>query len=154
MWGKHFRSMYEGSMYGSGVAVFAVWGYVISHARKGTIELNPRKLADTLGGECDEINKAIEFLCSPDEHSRFKEHGGRRLIRDGEFQYRVPSWEHYQKIMSEDDRREYNRLAKQRERDRKHSKPQRGETNYVAAMENGATDQQLNAIVEKHLPKP
>ena len=30
MYGKHFASMYEGSLYGSGAVVFAVWGYVIA----------------------------------------------------------------------------------------------------------------------------
>ena len=121
MYGKHYESMYEGSMYGAGVAVFAVWGYVISHTRDGYLELNPRKLADTLGGTTEEITRAIEFLTQPDPRSRHKEYEGRRLIKEGEFQYRVPSWESYQRLKSEIDRREYNRMAKQRERDRKRS---------------------------------
>lgn len=119
MYGKHFESMYEGSMYGAGLAVFAVWGYVISHARDGRLELQPRKLADTLGGEVDEINSAITFLMQPDPTSRNKDCDGRRLIKEGEFQYSVPSWECYYKIKNEDDRREYNRVMKRRERARK-----------------------------------
>ena len=110
MWGKHFESMYEGSMYGAGVAVFAVWGYVISHARKGRVELNPKKLADTLGGTVDEIQEAINKLTQPDPQSRHKQNEGRRLIKNGEFQYEIPSWESYQAIRNEDDRREYNRI--------------------------------------------
>lgn len=106
--------MYEGSMYGAGVAVFAVWGYVISHARYGRVELNPRKLADTLGGTVDEIAGAIKKLLEPDPESRHKEHDGRRLLREGEFQYNVPSWESYQGIKNEAGRREYNKI-KQRE---------------------------------------
>lgn len=124
MWGKHFESMYEGSMYGAGVAVFAVWGYVISHVRNGVVELNPRKLADTLGGDFAEIESAIQFLGQPDPKSRHKEESGRRLVQEGEFQYRVPSWQHYQKIMNEADRREYNRLAQQRHREKKRPKKQ------------------------------
>ena len=50
MWAKHFKSMYEGSMYGAGLAVFAVWGYTIANARKVVVELNPKRVADTLGG--------------------------------------------------------------------------------------------------------
>lgn len=110
MYGKHFESMYEGSMYGSGVAVFAVWGYVIAHTRKSRVELNPKKLSDTLGGTISEIEAAIKFLMSPDPNSRHKEHGGRRLIKEGEFQYFLPSWESYQKIRNADERREYNRV--------------------------------------------
>lgn len=116
MYGKHFESMYEGSMYGAGIAVFAVWGYVISHARSGRIELNPRKLADTLGGEIGEVIGAIEFLMRPDPQSRHKAHEGRRLLKEGEFQYFLPSWEDYQKLRDAADLREYNRLAKRRER--------------------------------------
>lgn len=110
MWGKHFESMYEGSMYGAGLDVFAVWGYVISHARNGTIELNPRKLADTLGGTVEDIQKAVKFLMKPDPDSRHKEHGGRRLVKEGEFQYSIPSWSSYQTLRNEEARREYNRV--------------------------------------------
>ena len=54
MYGKHFASMYEGSLYGSGAVVFAVWGYVIAcqvpdREHGAVVTLNARKLADTLG---------------------------------------------------------------------------------------------------------
>lgn len=110
MFGKHFESMYEGSMYGAGVNVFAVWGYVIAKAQRSRVELNPRKLADTLGGSVKEIEEGILFLCKPDPDSRFKEYDGRRLVKEGEFQYFVPSHEYYRSIKSEEHRREYNRV--------------------------------------------
>lgn len=110
MFGKHFESMYEGSMYGAGVNVFAVWGYVIAKAQRSRVELNPRKLADTLGGTVQEIEQAIEYLCKPDSESRFKEYDGRRLVKEGEFQYFVPSHEYYRSIKNEEHRREYNRI--------------------------------------------
>jgi hypothetical protein len=119
MYGKHFESMYEGSMYGAGLSVFAVWGYVIAHVRKSKVELNPKKLSDTLGGSVEEIEEAINTLMSPDPDSRHKEHDGRRLIREGQFQYFVPSWESYQGIRNADDRREYNRLKQQEYRKRR-----------------------------------
>lgn len=127
MYGKHYESMYEGSMYGAGVAVFAVWGYVIAHARNGTLELNPRKLADTLGGTVEEISSAITHLMQPDPESRHKEFEGRRLLKEGEFQYRVPSWKFYQRIKNESDRREYNRIKQAQYRARKRGKPLPGE---------------------------
>lgn len=119
MYGKHYESMYEGSMYGAGIHVFAVWGYVIAKTRNGTVELNPKKLADTLGGTQQQIIDAIGRLCSADPNSRFKEHEGRRLIKEGEYQYRVPSWEFYQHIQNEEDRREYNRQKQAEYRARK-----------------------------------
>lgn len=116
MYGKHFQSMYTGSMCGSGAAVFAVWGYVIAHVRDNTCELNPAYLAFVLGMEEKQVIQAIEFLCSPDSKSRGKEFDGRRLIREGEYQYRVPQAEHYRKIRSSDDQREANRERQHRYR--------------------------------------
>jgi hypothetical protein len=129
MWGKHFESMYNGSMYGAGVGVFAVWGYVIAHARNGVVELNVRVLADTLGGKVEEVEKAIAYLTKPDPASRHKEHGGRRLIKEGEYQYRIPSWSSYQTMRNEEVRREYNR-KKQMEYRAKDGKPLPGEKRY------------------------
>lgn len=144
MYGKHFESMYEGSMYGAGIAVFAVWGYVIAHVRKSRVELNPVKLAHTLGGEVSDIESAITVLTEPDPKSRHKTHEGRRLIREGEFQYFVPSWETYQAIRNADDRREYNRQKQAEYRAKKRSKKTKakiawgaGESAYVKALENG-----------------
>jgi hypothetical protein len=135
MYGKHFESMYEGSMYGAGISVFAVWGYVISHARAGRVELNPKKLADTLGGTLEDVRGAIEFLMKPDPHSRHKEREGRRLVKEGEFQYLLPSWGAYQQIRNEDERRAYNRKKQAEYRAR--SKPLPGEMAYCKALANG-----------------
>jgi hypothetical protein len=114
MYGKAFESMYSGSMVGSSLNVFAVWNYVIAKMRMGVVEINPKILAFILGGEEKEIERAIEFLCSPDPKSRSKEEDGRRLVQEGQFQYRVVNWAFYESIKNENDRREYNR-NKQRE---------------------------------------
>jgi hypothetical protein len=140
MYGKHFESMYEGSMYGAGLGVFAVWGYVISHSRKGRVELNPVKLADTLGGTVEEIEKAIKVLRSPDPRSRNKLHEGKRLVKEGEYQYFIPSWETYHEMKNADDRREYNRIKQREYRERKRHTPLAGETSTVKAAEDGHLD--------------
>lgn len=148
MYGKHFESLYEGSMYGAGVAVFAVWGYVIAKTHHSRIELNPRKLADTLGGDVNEIEEAIGFLCRPDPHSRNQTREGRRLIKEGQFQYYVTGWEEYQSIRNEIERREYNKLAKRSERARKkreddpRSEPLNGEVKSISEVEDGKITQE------------
>lgn len=116
MFGKHFASTYTGSMYGAGPVVFAVWGYVIANAVKGRVELNPTALAHIIGTTSDEIERAIAYLEAPDARSRSVEHEGRRLIREGAFQFQVPTHDKYRAIRNEDDRREQNRQAKQRQR--------------------------------------
>lgn len=110
MYGKSYESMYEGSMVGAGINVFAVWNYIITKARGGAVEINPRLLAFTLGGREEEVASALEFLQQPDPISRSKDCEGRRLIKDGQFQYRVVNWEKYQEIKNAADKREYNRV--------------------------------------------
>lgn len=120
MYGKYFASTFTGSMFGAGPDVFAVWGYVIANAVESQVELNPNLLAAIIGTTPDRIRMAIDFLCSPDPQSRTKTEEGRRLVREGEFAYRVPNLLAYRSIRNEEERREYNRLkkAEQRERDR------------------------------------
>lgn len=147
MYGKHFESMYEGSMYGAGMSVFAVWGYVIAHTKRSRVELNPRKMADTLGGTIEEIDAVLTKLQRPDPMSRHKQHEGRRLVKEGEFQYFVPSWEDYQKIRNEDERREYNRIAQARHRAKKKGVPQP-----PVAYKNATSPEEEDRAVTASLP--
>lgn len=123
MYGKSFASMYERSMVGSGAIVFAVWGYVISTARPdravgAQVTLNPTLLGTILGEEPGDVEKAIEFLCQPDPRSTTKEEEGRRLVKLGEFDYRVVNYAKYRKLRDEEARREQNREAQERFRER------------------------------------
>lgn len=111
-------------MYGAGVNVFAVWGYVIANAYpRGEVELNARKLADTLGGDETLVAKAIEYLCADDSVSRSKDEAGARLVREGEYMYRVVNWEKYRDLMSQQTRRVYQANWK-RDRDLRSSDPE------------------------------
>lgn len=101
-------------MYGAGPTVFAVWGYIIATAVDARVELNPRVLAGTIGTTPQDIEKAIEFLCRPDPESRNPEHEGRRLVREGQYQFFVVSHKIYRSMKDEEERRAYN-AQKQRE---------------------------------------
>lgn len=121
MYGKHFESLYEGSMVGSGAVVFAVWGYVIAKMKPdkevgAQVTLNARLLEAILGETEEKIQTAIEFLCAPDPRSRTKTEEGRRLVRLGEFDYRVVNGAKYRWIQDEDSRREQNRVAQAKHR--------------------------------------
>ncbi len=129
--------MYEGSLYGKGALVFAVWGFVIAmQVRDATygmvVTLNPAKLADTIGEDEEQIRKAIEFLCSPDPDSTSKEEHGRRLIQVAEREYQVVNGAKYQAMRNEEMRRDYMRDYMRKKR----SKPLPGE----------ATDQRLERL--------
>src|SRR5215471_14011906 len=89
MYGKLYECTFTGSMYGKGAIMFATWSYVIAHTKPDNlVELNPVMLASTFG-QCtpEDVEQAIETLCSPDPLSRSKKLEGRRLIKKGEFMY-------------------------------------------------------------------
>lgn len=142
MYGKHFESMYTGSMIGIGAEVFAVWGYVIANRRKDLVELNPKLLAFLLGEPEDEVVRAIERLCSPDPKSRTKIEGGRRLIKEGEYVYRVVNASRYDEEAGEYERRERDKFRKREERAGKRS------------TENNGSDQPEPDLVTGLLPNP
>jgi hypothetical protein len=124
MFGKHFGSMYTGSMVGSGAVVFAVMGYVIANAvpveEAGLqVELDPVILATILGEEVTEVEQAIEFLREPDPNSRSQEEEGRRLVRVGQFDYRVVNGPRYREMRSEESRKRQNRAAQARFREKR-----------------------------------
>lgn len=116
MYGKQFESLYSGSMIGSGAVMFAVWGYVIAHRRRDLVELNPILLAFVLGESEDEIRAVIGRLCAPDPRSRSKLEEGRRLVKEGEYVYRVVNARHYDEVANEYERRERDRFRKREER--------------------------------------
>jgi len=120
MYGKIFATMYEGSLAGSGPAVFALFGYCIAKADPDThcVMLNPTVLSAIIGTTPEEINKAIAFLESPDEKSKNKDHDGRRIINDSGFSYFVVSHEHYRNIKNTADRCAYERERKRKQREK------------------------------------
>lgn len=110
-------------MVGAGAVVFAVMGYVIAKQEPdktvgSQVRLNPKLLATILGESQQSVQKAIEYLCAPDEHSTSKEEGGRRLIKLGEFDYRVVNGQKYRMIRDSEARREQNRLAQSKHREK------------------------------------
>lgn len=124
MFGKHFASMYTGSMVGAGFGPYAVMGYVIANQKPDAavgfqVELNPALLSAIFGESRETIQKAVDFLCAPDESSRTPAEDGRRIVRIGQFAYRVVNGAIYERIRNEEDRRAQNRESQQRVRERR-----------------------------------
>jgi len=140
MYGKTFESMYEGSMFGAGLEVWGVWNYVITKTHFEVVELNPKLLAAVLGCTPEQVEEGIAKLCAPDPNSRSKAEDGRRLVREGQFQYRVVNWAHYQSIRHENDRREYNRTKMAEYRAKKRQAAE--STQDVGDASDGATQKQ------------
>lgn len=110
LYGKVFGSLYEGSMLGAGVHVFALWPYCLARAdARGVVEVNPNLAAVVLGCSVTEIEQALEYLQRPDPDSRSREEEGRRLVREGQFAYRIVNYLRYREIRDAEARREYQR---------------------------------------------
>lgn len=108
-------------MRGKGSAFFAVWGYVISHMvpdrEVGTqVELNPEIVAFLIGEQQPVIESVIAEMCRPDPKSRSTEKDGRKLIKVGSYSYQVVNGAKYRAIRDQATRREQNRLAQQKHR--------------------------------------
>lgn len=117
-YGKFWASCFQGSMLGAGSDVFAIWGYVIANTIKGTVELNPAYLAAIIGMPKERVQKAIDYLCAPDSNSRSSDEEGRRLVKEGQFLYRMVNHYVYRDMKDEDELREYNRMKKRESRER------------------------------------
>lgn len=117
MYGKIFASMFTGSMMGAGSHVHAVMTYAVSNAdERGYVELNPTLLAVLIGDPLERMEDAIAYLCRPDPHSRTPDESGRRLVREGQFLYRIVNYEKYRSARDKEARRQQNRDAKRRQR--------------------------------------
>lgn len=128
MYGKHFATMYTGSMIGAGAHVFAVWGYAISNAnRLGSVELNPVLISYLIGMPPEQVEAAVAYLCAPDARSRTPDEDGRRLVHEGGILYTVVNATRYRGIRDEEMRREYFRVKKQESRARKKAAWQDGD---------------------------
>jgi len=163
--GKIFRTLYNGSMVGKGTDVFALMGYVIANMEPGDVadpesdfylELNPVLLAAIFGATPERMEEAIKFLCSPDPRSRTPDYDGRRLVREGQFLYRVVNGRKYREKLHKQTRRSSKALYQQRFRRKQLllevGMPAPGEYEYMEAWEAGAPDHVLQEIMDRHIP--
>jgi hypothetical protein len=129
-------------MIGSGSVVFAVWPYVIANMRAdrevgAQVDLNPKLLAAIIGEKEALIEEAIGKLCAPDPSSTSKVDEGRRLVRVGQFAYRVVNGANYMAIRDLEHKRQYDREQKRKQRAGKGHKALTNEVAAVRAMGNG-----------------
>lgn len=143
MYGKLFSSLYQGTLRGCPDEIL-VFTNLIAHAdMHGIVDKHWRSIAEETGLDVDRVKAAIVNLEAPDPESRSPEMEGRRIVPMDE--HRAWGWQivnhgKYRSIKNEDDRREQNRIAQQKWRDkqrngdkpsvstRKHDKPSSAHT--------------------------
>jgi hypothetical protein len=123
-WGKLYERTFTGSLYRAGPMLISVWCYAIAHMRppSGRVELNPAVLGDCLGASVADVSAALAQLCAPDPVSRSESENGRRLIQVGQFEYVAVNFLKYRDGRNQEDRREQNRAAQQRWREKQKGK--------------------------------
>lgn len=164
-YGKVYKAMFEGSLYGTSALHLAMMAYVIANQVPDivdgeavmVVDLNPALLGGIMNEGVERVKGVIEDFCGPDPESRTKAEGGRRLVRVGQFRYRVVNGMMYRRLAEEEKRREVYRKAKARTRAIGRAWERgmmlEGEKEYVAAVDMGAGREQLDKIIEKWLPK-
>jgi hypothetical protein len=125
MYNRIYESLFEGSMVGAGALTFAVWSYVLGKmkpSRKDNqfyVEINPVLLGAILGEKVEDVAVVLASMCAPDEQSRTKDEKGARLVREGQFLYRVVNGSRYNDLRSHEERREYQKLKQAEYRKRR-----------------------------------
>ena len=121
VYAKLFTSIYQGTLRGNshGLLVFT---NLLAHCDKhGDVDMHPRAIAEEVGLTVEQVRAALLILESPDDESRSPEEQGRRIVRkDGhrDWGWNVVNYLKYRAIRDEDDRREQNRVAQERWRNR------------------------------------
>jgi hypothetical protein len=126
-------------------------GYVIAHQRPddavgGQVRLNPTLLATIFGEPVKRIQEAIDYLCSPDPRSTTPDEEGRRLVKIGQFDYRVVNAAKYLAIRNEEERREANRIRQAAHRSKKKPKAKKRDLARVQAANDSR--QERHAVME------
>lgn len=121
MYAKLFASLYQGTLRGNAHGILVFTNLLAHCDQYGIVDKHFRAIAEEVGLSVDEVKAAIEQLESPDSESRSPELDGCRITRLDEHRiwgWQVVNYAKYRAIRSEDDRRESNRVAQERWRNK------------------------------------
>ena len=122
MYAKIFASLYQGTLRGRSHEILVFTNLLAHCDADGNVDIHFRAIAEETGLKTDEVRRAVLNLEAPDEESRSPDEEGRRIIRLDEHRawgWAVVNYKKYRDIKSDDDRRERNRRAVARHRERK-----------------------------------
>jgi hypothetical protein len=121
MYAKIFASLYQGTLRGRPHEIL-VFTNLLAHAdAAGYVDKHFRAVAEETGLTEEEVRAAILILEAPDPESRSPECAGARLLRMDEHRawgWKIVNHGKYRAIKNEDDRREQNKLAQARWREK------------------------------------
>lgn len=121
MYGKLFVQMYDGTLATKGPwqALVTFQQMIILADAKGIVDMTPEAISRRTTIPLEIINIGLVALEQPDAESRTPELEGRRIVRlnaERTWGWAIVNYDHYRKIRSQEDRREY---MKKYQRDRR-----------------------------------
>lgn len=126
MYGKIFASMFKGSLYGKWEAIVTFTVMIVLADQEGEVDMTPEALAASTSIPLDIIQRGIKLLESPDPQSRTPDEDGRRIVRvsdSRDWGWRITNYAHYRAIRTAEERREYFRQHKRKQRAKKSKSP-------------------------------
>jgi len=118
MFGKVFRSLWEGSLCGKPDDQLVFVFMLASADADGVVDVVPSIIAHQTGLELDRVQGAIYRLMEPDPESRTTDHEGRRLLAVGErsWGWMIVNYKKYRAMRDDRERREQNNRAQEKRR--------------------------------------
>lgn len=148
MYAKLFTSLYQGTLRGCADEIL-VFTNLLAHAdATGLVDKHWRSISEETGISVERVKTAIANLEAPDPESRSPEQEGRRIMPLDEHRawgWHIVNYGKYRAIRNEDDRREQNRLAQQRWRDKQKS----GDVNEISRVSQDKPKQKQEAEAEE-----
>ena len=148
MYVKLFASLYQGTLRGCSDEIL-VFTNLLAHAdMNGIVDKHWRAIAEETGLSRERVEAAIAHLEAPDPESRSPEMNGCRIVKMDEHRawgWQIVNYTKYRAIRSEDDRREQNRIAQEKWRNKQriskisHDKPPSAHTEAEAEASNSNT---------------
>ena len=121
MYVKLFASLYQGTLRGRSDEILVFTNLLAHSDQHGVVDKHFRAIAEETGLPRDRVEAAILNLEAPDSESRSPEMNGCRIVRMDEHRvwgWRIVNYGKYRAIRNEDDRREQNRIAQERHREK------------------------------------
>jgi len=114
MYGKIFKQIYKGTlaMVGPWEALVTFQQMIILADQDGVVDMTTDALSRETTIPLEIITKGVEALSAPDPESRTPDEEGRRIVLLSEnrsWGWRIVNYDHYRKLKSEEERREYHR---------------------------------------------
>lgn len=114
MYGKLFSQMYDGTLATKGPwqALVTFQQLIILANKNGEVDMTPEAISRRTTIPLEIIQNGIERLMQDDPDSRSPDENGRRIVPLSEHRawgWRIVNYDHYRKIRSEEERREYHR---------------------------------------------